>query len=60
MQQHDVPFSECFIERDTACAAQFEAARAPGTPVLLVRGQALVGFDAQRVRDTLSGAAPAS
>ncbi len=60
MQQHDVSFSECFIETDTACAAQFEAARAPGTPVLLVRGQAQVGFDAQRVRDTLQRRTPAS
>jgi glutaredoxin len=60
MQQHDVRFSECFIETDTACAAQFEAARAPGTPVLLVRGQAQVGFDAQRVRDTLQRRTPAS
>lgn len=60
MQQHGVAFSECFIETDTACAAQFEASRAPGTPVLLVRGQPQVGFDAQRVLDALSRAAAAS
>jgi glutaredoxin len=56
MQQHGVAFSECFIETDTACAAQFEAALAPGTPLLLVRGQPQVGFDAQRVLGTLSRA----
>lgn len=60
MQQHDVSFSECFIETDTACAAEFQAARAPGTPVLLVRGQTQVGFSAQRVRDTLARRAPTS
>jgi glutaredoxin len=53
MQQHGVGFSECFIETDEACAAQFEAARAPGTPLLLVRGQAQLGFDVQRVLDSL-------
>ena len=53
MRQHGVGFSECFIEADEACAAQFEAARAPGTPLLLARGQVQVGFDAQRVLDSL-------
>jgi glutaredoxin len=60
MQQHGVAFSECFIETDTACAAQFDAARAPGTPLLMVRGQPQVGFDAQRVLGTLSRAAKPS
>ena len=53
MQQHGVEFSECFIETDADCAASFEAARAPGTPVVVVRGQAQVGFDAHRVLDAL-------
>ena len=48
-----VPFSECFIESDSTCAAQFADAAAPGTPVLLVRGQKLVGFDARAVADAL-------
>jgi glutaredoxin len=60
MQQHDVAFSECFIEKDAACAARFEAVRAPGTPVLLVRGQAQLGFNAQRVLGVLSRSAPGS
>jgi glutaredoxin len=49
LKEHRVPFTECSIERDTACRALFEATRAPGTPVLLVRGQAQVGFSPQRV-----------
>ena len=53
LQQHPVSFIECFIETDAACAARFEAVRAPGTPVVLVRGQPQTGFDAQRVLDTL-------
>ena len=60
LQRHQVRFSECIIETDAACAAQFEASRAPGTPVMLVRGQPQLGFDAQRIIDTLGRAAPAS
>jgi hypothetical protein len=52
-QEHQVPFSECFIERDAACASDFEATRSPGTPVLIVRGVPQVGFSPQRVRDSL-------
>ncbi len=54
LQQHGVAFSECFIEKDAACAARFEAVLAPGTPVLLVRGQAQTGFDARRVLKSLA------
>jgi hypothetical protein len=50
---HHVPFSECFIERDADCAAQYAALLAPGTPVLLVRGQRQVGFSAERVAAAL-------
>ena len=58
LQQHGVRFGECFIETDADCAAKYQAARATGTPVLLVAGQALLGFDAQRVHDTLAAQAP--
>ena len=54
MDEHSVAYSECFIEEDAACAAAFQAARAPGTPVLLVRGKPMLGFDPQRVRDRLA------
>jgi len=48
-EANDIPFSECSIERDPACAARFDALRAPGTPVLLVRGRPQVGFSPQAV-----------
>ena len=50
---HQVVFGECFIERDPACAAAYEALQAPGTPTLVVRGQGQVGFSAERVAQAL-------
>lgn len=51
--QHGVAFSECSIEREPACAAAYEALRVPGTPVILVRGRAELGFNPQRLRERL-------
>ncbi len=51
--EHRVAYSECTIERDAACKAAFEATQAPGTPVLMVRGRPLVGFNPERLRDSL-------
>jgi glutaredoxin len=48
-EKHRVSFSECFIERDAACANAYQAQGAPGTPTLLVRGERQVGFNAERV-----------
>ena len=48
-----VPFAECLIERDARCAETYAALMSPGTPVLVVRGQRLVGFSAQAVADAL-------
>ena len=48
-----IPFTECFVEKDAACAAQYSALLAPGTPVIVVRGQPQVGFSAQRVEAAL-------
>ena len=53
-EAHAVPVEECFIERDAACAAQFDATRSPGTPVIVVRGVPQVGFDPERLRAALS------
>ena len=53
LTQNQVAFTECLIERDAVCRADFEALRAVGTPVLVVRGQAQLGFNAQRLRDAL-------
>ncbi len=53
MKMHGVAFSECSIERDSQCRQSFEESRSPGTPVLLVRGQAQMGFSPQRVLQRL-------
>jgi glutaredoxin len=51
--EHRVVFGECFIERDPACRAAFDALQSPGTPTLVVRGQRQVGFSAERVAQAL-------
>ena len=53
MTAQQVPFSECFIERDADCARRYQALGARGTPTLLVRGQAQTGFSAEQVLATL-------
>lgn len=53
MQVQGVPFSECFIERDAQCAADYLALGAAGTPTLRVRGQTVLGLDRARLRDLL-------
>lgn len=53
---YEVAFDECFVEKDPACAARFEATRSPGTPVILVKGRPLVGFDPERIRQALNPA----
>jgi glutaredoxin len=55
MTEHRIPFSECVIETDAACAERYRAQQAPGTPTLLVRGQRLVGFDPERIAKVLGG-----
>lgn len=54
MTAQRVPFTECFIEQDPACAATFQRLGGQGTPTVLVRGQAITGFDRQRVLAALS------
>ncbi|CAN5132315.1 hypothetical protein BH11PSE10_BH11PSE10_10580 [soil metagenome] len=54
MTEQRVPFTECFIEQDAACAAEFQARGGLGTPTLVVRGQVIVGFDRARVLAALS------
>ncbi len=51
--QHEVRFSECVIERDSACLEELMARQAPGTPVIVVRGTPLLGFDPVQVRAVL-------
>ena len=49
-----LPFSECLIEHDADCASLYQTLRAPGTPILLVRGRPIVGFDPQAIADALA------
>lgn len=44
LKAFDVPFTECSIERDAQCAERYRELKSPGTPVVLVKGQAQVGF----------------
>lgn len=53
LNRHGVAFSECSIERDATCRAEFERLRAPGTPVFLVRGQVELGFNPMRLKARL-------
>jgi glutaredoxin len=55
LQAQHVPFTECSLERDSACRQRFDALRGTGTPLLLVRGQAQVGFSPQQVLAGLQG-----
>lgn len=50
-----VPHRECFIERDAACLAEYQARGGRGTPTFVVRGQVLLGFDPQRIGAILRG-----
>ena len=49
-----VPVQECFIERDAACAAEYRALGAGGTPLVVVRGEPQLGFSPQRVAERLA------
>jgi glutaredoxin len=53
MTQQGLPFSECFIERDPQCAADYQALGGVGTPTLVVRGQRVIGFDRARLLEIL-------
>ena len=52
-RQHQVKYTECSIESDAACKAAFEASGSPGTPVMVVRGKAQVGFAPERLQQAL-------
>jgi glutaredoxin len=57
--QRGVPFSECLIERDAACAARFQELGGVGTPTFVVRGQRVIGFDRERIAQALeTGSGP--
>lgn len=53
-KQRGVPWRECNIERDEACRRVFEAQGAQGVPLLRVRGQWRMGFDAAWLAEALA------
>ena len=53
-QRQNVPVTECLIERDPVCAADYRAAGTPGTPLLIVRGERQLGFSPERVLQRLN------
>lgn len=53
MRMHKVTFSECQIESDAQCSARYQALYAPGTPLLVVREQVLLGFSPQAIWQVL-------
>jgi hypothetical protein len=56
LTEHRVRFTECSIERDTACREAFAASLAPGTPVFEVGGRRLVGFEPALLQQALQTA----
>ncbi len=54
LRSHAVPFAECSIERDADCAARYRALNLPGTPVMVVRGDAQLGFAPAKLLERLS------
>jgi glutaredoxin len=59
LQEHQVPHTECLIERDPACLAEFQARLAPGTPVIVVKGRPQLGFSPDRLLAALQADRPA-
>lgn len=65
LDRHAVPWQECNVDTSATCRARFEAKGAPGVPLMHVRGEWQLGFDASRLARTLSAtprppASPAS
>ena len=52
-QRNNVPFTECSIEREPQCRAEFDALRAFATPVIVVRDLPILGFDPDRLLEHL-------
>jgi glutaredoxin len=58
MHKHQVPHSECFIERQESCLQQYRALMTPGTPLLMVRGQLQRGFSPPALQAALEASRP--
>lgn len=53
LQDHQVAFASCSIQRDAACRAEFDELGAAGTPVIIVRGEPQLGFSPERLLSAL-------
>ena len=51
--EHKVAFTECSVEKDADCRRAFDRHGAPGTPVMVVRGKPLLGFDPTQLQQVL-------
>jgi glutaredoxin len=50
---HDVPYRSCEIDRDATCRAEFYARKGIGTPLFVVRGRQMSGYDPQAIAHAL-------
>ncbi|MFG6447269.1 glutaredoxin family protein [Roseateles sp. BYS180W] len=48
--QERIPFTECYIERDKACLARYQALGARGTPTFVLHEQVVLGLDLPRLQ----------
>lgn len=55
LTRHEIPFEECYIDRDSECLAEYNRQGRNGTPMMMVRGQMQRGFDARRITAQLGG-----
>ncbi|MGC4060694.1 MAG: glutaredoxin family protein [Aquabacterium sp.] len=58
LSAHGVPWRECNIDKDQACARTFNAHGAPGTPLVLANGQWNLGFDQAWLAEALQTPSP--
>jgi glutaredoxin len=58
LSAHDVPWRECNIDTDEACARTFHAHGAPGTPLVQANGRWTLGFDQAWVAEALQMPSP--
>jgi glutaredoxin len=50
---HDVAYGSCEIDRDATCRAEFKARRGIGTPLFVIRGEQMSGYDPRAIAQAL-------
>jgi hypothetical protein len=48
-----VPYGSCEIDRDATCRAEFYARKGIGTPLFVIRGRQMSGYDPQAIAQAL-------